>query len=234
MNIKKTKMIIINNHRDISTNDHSIGLNFRNNLIKKEKSLIFLGLTIDENLSWLNHTSNMRNKLITINYAIYKSKNIIPRKQLWMIYNAHFMTHLNYLNPIWNGCAENILNGLQRLQNRIIKNIENKPRLTPSHMLYTNRLNLRKYGDFQTILTIHKIKLGKIKFNFQLNTVAESQRSFLRNLSNYRPKFFRKEKSKKSIRSRGLTLYNNIPATLKEINSFGLFKVKLLKYLIEN
>lgn len=112
------------NHKNIPNDEHFIGLNYKNQLIKREKSLNYLGLTIDENMSWNEQVNKLKEKIIPISFAIYRARKIIPRKLLWMIYNSNFLSHISYLNPIWNGCAEKYISGIQRLQNKIIKTIE--------------------------------------------------------------------------------------------------------------
>lgn len=118
-----------------------------------------------------------------------------------------FLTHIICLNPAWNNAAGFQLNSLQRLQNKIIKTIERKPRLTPTISLYNNKLNIREYGQMQTIITIQKIKMNQIKFGYTLNFVAESRRTLRIYLINYRPAFFKTERCKRSILSYGVNLH---------------------------
>lgn len=121
-----------------------------------------------------------------------------------------------------------------RLQNKIIKTIENKPRLTPINQLYIDKLNIRKFNFYQTVLTIHKIKLKKLKVQGNFELVGNIQRRFLRNILNYRPNFFRKEKCKKSLISNGIRLYNSLPQNIKEIDNIKHFKQNVQQYIIKS
>lgn len=233
LNITKTKILLLNNHRNIEM-EHFIGMNFDGGLIKRETEIKYLGLIIDEKLSWTEHVNKIINKLSAISFAIYRMKKIVPKKLLWNIYHAHFMSHITYLNPIWNGCSQQLINRIQRLQNRVIKTIENKHRLTPTSILYENRLNIKKYGQLQTIITIHKIKINQFKFNGQLNQINSIHNRILRNIWDYRPKLFKKEKCKMSIQSNGTTLYNRLDNDIKQINEIIRFKKNVEKYLIIN
>lgn len=146
------------------------------------------------------------------------------------------MSHIAYLNPIWNVCNEQLINELQVLQNKIIKSIENKPKLTRTHTLYTNKLNIRKYNFLQTVITINKIKNKKMKFNYKFQYVGEIQNNFLRNIFNYnyRPNFFKKEKYKKSILANRLNNYNKIPNDIKNNVNERKFKQIVEKMLQTN
>lgn len=227
LNISKTKFIIINNHKDIPNINDDNGIQFNNELIERVEQLSYLGLLIDDKISWNAHINKIKNRIVPISIAIAKLKRVIPKKQLMMVYHAHFMSHIGYLNPIWNVCTKTKLDQLQRLQNRIVKCVENKPRLTPTISLYRDKPNINLFSFIQTATTIHKIKLNLIKHNLKLQTVGETQRSYLRNILNYRPKFFRTEKCKNSIMADGLKLYNSIPTELKNIQNINSFKAKI-------
>lgn len=226
LNIKKTKIMMIKTKSDIEMN-HFIGVNFNNELIKREESIKYLGLIIDEKMNWDKHIESIKNKLISLCAAIFRIRKYLPKKILWKIYNAHFLSHINYMNQIWSNTKEQNINDLQRIQNKIIKLIERKPRLTSSESLYRNRMNIRDINKYNFIVLIQKIKLKKMKFNFKMNIVQNVQRNYLRNLMNYRPNFFRKEKCKNSIMSYGLNLYNKIPLEIKNITNLRLFKIKM-------
>lgn len=192
-----------------------------------------MGLIIDEDLNWKKHIQKIKDRITAISFAIYKARKLIPKKQLWMIYNSHFLAHISYLNPIWNVCSEYNINTLQRIQNKVIKTIECKPRLTSSASLYTDKLDIRKYGKLQTLITIQKIRMGKMKFDLPLNIVANHQR-MLRNMLNYQPNFFRTEKCKNSLLSNGVCMYNKLDNVTKETNSIKDFKKRVISMLVSN
>lgn len=87
INISKTKLMIIDNHRNIPNEELFMGINFNNQLIERVNHINYFGLVIDNKLTWNDHVSKIRDKLIPITFAIYKARNIIPKKQLWMIYD---------------------------------------------------------------------------------------------------------------------------------------------------
>lgn len=226
LNIKKTKIMLLKTKSDNDMN-HFIGINFNNELIKREDSIKYLGLIIDEKLNWDKHIENIKNKLIPLCAAVFRIRKYLPKNILLKIYNAHFLSHVTYMNQIWTNTKEQNINDLQRIQNKIIKLIENKPRLTPSESLYRNRMNIRDINKYNMIVLIQKIKLKKTKFNFNLDVVQNVQKNYLRNLMNFRPNFFRKEKFKSSILSYGLNQYNKIPIEIKNITNLRLFKIKM-------
>lgn len=233
LNVDKTKFIIFENHRTIPSINEFPGINFENKLIERVLNMNYLGLTIDYKLNWNSHIEKIKNKIIPMSFAIKKVSGVIPTKQLWMIYHAYIMSHIAYLNPIWTNCNKNKINELQRIQNRIIKSIERKKWLTPTNTLYTNRHNIESFSKFQMAMIMHKIALKKIKCDIEIRQISDVQNNFLRNIMNFRPAFFTTEKTKGSLLSRGLNIYNKIPYNIREIVDVNKYKKEINRIIIE-
>ena len=71
----------------------------------KEKSFKFLGHHIDENLTWVHHMDHVNKKLVSANYALSRSKSLLPRRILKNIYRSLFESHLHF-GSIVGGCAK--------------------------------------------------------------------------------------------------------------------------------
>lgn len=144
------------------------------------------------------------------------------------------MSHVAYMNPIWTACNKTKISELQRIQNKIVKNIQCKPRLTPTVELYTNIFDVKKFSMLQIVLTIHKIKLSKLKSDLVFNTTSQYSNYLLRNLWNLRAHLFKTEKSKKSLLSRGIAIYNQIPIEIRNISNVNIFKKQTKIYILTN
>lgn len=83
-----------------------------------------------------------------------------------------------------------------------------------------------------TALAIHKIKLKKIKYNYELKMNNTTRN--LRNILSYRPVFFKSNRCKNSLQSNGINLYNSLPNDIKNEPNIKIFKNKLNKYLLTN
>jgi hypothetical protein len=56
----------------------------------------FLGLTIDDTLSWKQHIEWVVNKMCTVCYVLRNIKHIVPLDTLRLIYFAHIHTIISY------------------------------------------------------------------------------------------------------------------------------------------
>ena len=129
LNVKKTKYVIFSPKTSIPPANKSIAIDGKtisrvgNN--QTEKSIKFLGISIDENLTWKFHIQNIKSKLCRSLFAINRVKRIFPHDILKTIYFSLIQSHLMYGICSW-GSANN-LSKLETLQKRAITLINNKP-----------------------------------------------------------------------------------------------------------
>ena len=78
-------------------------------------SVTFLGIIINENLSWKPHIQFLCNKISKAIGIIYKVKNIFPVHTLINLYNAFILPHLQYGNVIWGNYYSTHIEKLHKL-----------------------------------------------------------------------------------------------------------------------
>ena len=89
--------------------------------IKPVKSAKFLGITIDDELTWNSHISNLTQKLNCQIAAISRIKDCVPRKFYLDLYHTLFESHLSYCISVWGGVKPNRLEPLLKLQKSITR-----------------------------------------------------------------------------------------------------------------
>ena len=101
LNVSKTKYILFRKS-GVSVNLDNVLLKIGDKIIERrgedceDKYFKFVGILLDENLSWVHHLNHIRGKLSSANYAIAKVKNLLPKKIKLNIYNSLFRSHLEY------------------------------------------------------------------------------------------------------------------------------------------
>jgi hypothetical protein len=83
----------------------------------------FLGLIIDETLSWNQHVDQIVTKLWTARYALRHLKHIVPKSTLWTIYYTYIHSILSYSIIFWEKSSN--VSKLFILQKRIVRIITN-------------------------------------------------------------------------------------------------------------
>ena len=73
--------------------------------IKKVKETKFLGVIIDERLSWESHITALRRKLNYASATLYRIRDSLPKHLRKDLYHTLYESHLSYCISVWGGCA---------------------------------------------------------------------------------------------------------------------------------
>ena len=73
--------------------------------IKKTSQTKFLGVIIDENLSWEPHITALRRKLNQAASTLHRIRDSIPEHLHKSLYHTLFESHLVYCISVWGGCS---------------------------------------------------------------------------------------------------------------------------------
>ena len=112
------------------------------------KSFKFVGLNIDENLSWKHHINKIKSKLAYINLLIGKCKYLLPTKVLIKLYNALYKPHLEFGILAWGTVPYNQLKGIVKSQKKCIRNIANKKSTSHTEPLFKEHKILKVIDIF--------------------------------------------------------------------------------------
>ena len=81
----------------------------------------YLGIILDENISWKKHVATITNKLSKISGVLHRLTYIYPQNILETIYKSLFIPHINYGLLLWG----RNLDSVAKLQKRAIRTITN-------------------------------------------------------------------------------------------------------------
>ena len=100
-------------------NDYELKLGGK--IIEQVKQTKFLGVIIDEKLSWAPHIEYLTNKLKSCVGLINKIRDCIPSSMHKSLYHTLFESHLTYGITVWGGASKKILNPLTTIQKKCIR-----------------------------------------------------------------------------------------------------------------
>ena len=109
----------------------NISLYLDNKSIDAVSHFNFLGLFIDENLSWKNHIAMVTNKLSKISGVLHRLKYIYPQHVLVAIYKSLFILHLNYGSLLWGHNFDIV----SKLQKSVVRTITNSAYIAHSELI---------------------------------------------------------------------------------------------------
>ncbi len=152
LNVSKTKLSIFSPNKTINNNIH-IALNGTN--IERDSVTKFLGLYLDEQISWKEHIKKLRAKLASSIFVINRVKNYLPHDALKTVYYTLLHSHLIYGIQAWGGSPH--IERLYNIQKKALRLINHT-----SYRSHTDPLFKREH-----ILKIHDIyKLNCVLFMY--------------------------------------------------------------------
>ena len=231
INASKTKYMIFQSSKTrLSHSDMTINLG--SNAISRVTSISFLGVIIDEKLSWKNHVNYIHGKISSSIGMMYKLRTVLPKKTLFMLYNALVLPYLDYCNLIWSAAIESDLNRLAILQKKAIRLCTNSHYLahTPPLFKELNTLFVRDRILFKLGLFMYKHVNSLLPsiFNDYFTTHFMKHSLNTRNKQNFVLPFCRlKVTQLNSIKYKGAKIWNTLVNNLKCTSFMNCFKSTL-------
>lgn len=224
INTSKTKYIIFHNR---TTELQNISPQLNNILLERVPNTKFLGLYIDENLSWTTHVDYVVGKLNSAYYVIRNLKSIMDVGYLLNIYYSLAYSHIKYLILYWGQSKD--INRVFVQQKRILRLIYSYQPLESCRPLFkTNK-----------ILTVASILIYEASIFVKNNPDKFSLHNSIHNhdtrsanniyINNHRLSFY-----KKSALYTCSTIYNKLPEYLKAVNNLVKFRKEIRTFLCSN
>ena len=112
---KKTKLMIFHSKKkDMSLLD-KITLKINRVPISRVKSFNFLGIIINENLTWTDHITHISHKINPVIAQLKRLKHQLPLHVLKMIYNSLILSRIHYGIALWGKSPDSLIK-LQKKQ----------------------------------------------------------------------------------------------------------------------
>ena len=152
LNIKKSNYIIFTPRQKRQTLDLLLEIN--NHRLERVKETSFLGVILDESLTWKSHISYVASKISKSIGIIYSSSFCLIRLTLRTLYFALVYPYLNYCVIIWGATYPSNLNRLLLLQKEVVRILSNASYDAHTSPLFKSKMIL-KFED------IYLLNLGK-------------------------------------------------------------------------
>ena len=125
-----------------------ISINKKN--INQVKNITFLGIVIDEFLTWRNHTDLISKKVIKCAAIISRIRHFTNLNSLKLIYCALVYPYLTYGNLIWGNAYKSHIQKLVNIQKKIVRLMTFKSYSDHTEPIFTSLkiLNFFKLNEY--------------------------------------------------------------------------------------
>jgi hypothetical protein len=194
--------------------------------LKKVNSAKYLGVQIDKNWKFEDHVNLLIKKLRQILPKLYHITNMLNEKNKKLIYDALVESNIRYGIEVYGNATKTTILRLQKIQNKIIRVLfqRKKPCKVSELMAKEKILNIEGLTDYVII----------IKHYFDLSTKFNNlkNKSSMRNVKLKVP-LWRNLYGKMRRHYYSNTKFNNLPETLKNLESFSKLKKDLKEHIIQ-
>ena len=162
LNSKKTKYLLFHSSKK-QIPDLLPNISIDMNRIEREKVTKFLGVLIDENLSWKQQIDSVWKKVSKGIGILYGARNFLNKKLLKQLYFAFIHSHINYCNIAWASTYKTNLETLKRRQKHALRVISHKDKFFHSRPLFIemNILDIYAINILQVLCLLYKCHENK-------------------------------------------------------------------------
>ena len=230
LNPKKTKyMCLTTRQKRQNLSSTSFQIQIMGHTIEETHSHKVLGITIDNTLSWSEHTEALSKKVSQRIFQLSKIKHFLDRNARKQFFYAHIDSLIRYASTLWDSASANVLKSLVRLHKRAVKLVLLKSTtLTNDDYKAVGILPFKSQLEHNKAMMMHKIMTGNapqsLINHFPINTNRLSNKLLLPTP--------RLDLFKSSLVYSGSVYWNNLPATLKTTRNPVSFRKLLKRFLI--
>lgn len=232
INLKKTHIMLFTNRK----RPIEVKLNVNGNIITEKTESKFLGVIVDNKLSWQPHVKYISNKISKSLSILRYLRYSFPKSILKTLYLSLVLPYLMYCNIIWGSAFKTVMMPLFILQKKCLRTITKSNYLAHTLPLFNENklLNVFQLFDFICAQFVFKI-LNTNQFPVFKDRLTHSAVSHGHNTRNHtliRTPFERLQKCMNSFLINGIKVYNNVSQFVKNSRTLIAFKVRMKNWLL--
>lgn len=234
LNVDKTNYMIFSMKGKRAKPNRNLYIN--NRQLKRVEYTKFLGVIIDDKLSWNEHVKYIKNKMSKGIGILCKARKLLNVSTLVNIYNSFIYPYITYGIEVWGSAAESNLKPIINLQKRAVRIVVSARYRDHTAPIFKS-LKLLPFKDAY-IFSVAKL-MFKIINNYTPRFIKDMftpNCSIHQHLTRQRQRLriprSRTNLRKITFRHRGVTVWNDIVDAVYVNCSFNIFKRRLKEYLL--
>jgi len=236
LNISKTNYIVFRTkYKSIENCD---GIKIDNIKLEQVYKTKFLGVIINQALSWDDHIHMIKQKIVKNTGIIYKIRKHLPQSVLISLYHTLIHPYLDYCNIVWAINKTTALNDLFICQKKIIRIVTNSKPRDHTVPLFKNLyiLPVKSINDFQVACFVFRCfnNLIPAKFCSMFSTNSTVHSYNTRHKSNLKHNYHRLALRSHTVRIYGVMLWDSLSDELTKLTSVNYFRRHYKRLLISD
>ena len=214
--------------------------------LNEVKKIRFLGVIINNQLTWTDHKTHIKSKICKALGIIYSSREILKHSHLINIYNTFIQPYFNYCITLWGSSIASKNDPLVKLQNKVLRILFSCKRSEDAWEMDKDQKILRirhlYYQEIAKLCYKHHLDLNPSIINNIMpekynNTNSTKFVTRSKTTHNYK---YNKNNTTKTLTKNCTKIWNNLPTELKnlaytnQLITTKKFAIKSGKFIVEN
>ena len=245
LNALKTEFMIMGTSQKLSNLDiypsmTPFKLTLNNYEIRRVKKTKYLGMIVDDSLTWEDHIDYVTLKINRGIGIIRRVGQFIPEKSLLLLYQTLIDPYFRYCSTVWGQCGETLKDKLQALQNRAARSI--------AKVKYedTDHLQLLLKFDWLSVCSLISYEMGVFMYKTLNGLAPDSMLEMFERQADIHQYSTRSanvggifiphrnlSKGQEAISYAGARLWNEIPIEIRRAQTLETFKGELKRHLFD-
>ena len=228
INPDKTKLLLLGTPQMLARVPEGFGVTLLGKEILPSRSAKDLGVIVDSRLSFDEHVTDVVSKCTGSLCQINRVKHLFDRSTLITIINSLVFSKIFYCSSMWSSTTKKNIARLQKVQNfaaRIVTGTRKYEHITPM-LKELHWLPVAKQLEVRDILMAFKCIKGLAPPSLcnKFSTRRQMHTRNTRNKDKLHIPSFRSATGQRSFSYRAVQLWNDLPESLANIESFNVFK----------
>jgi hypothetical protein len=239
VNIDKCNYSLYSNRKIGPMVHNSYKLYLHGSEIERCTTVKYLGVQIDDQLTWNDHIDGIYKNILKYSRIFYKIRDKLPSRNLKDLYFASVYPLISYGIELYANTNQSNLHQLSILNNKILRTLQKESMTTSTNNLYINykTLPIPLLHEFKLLLLVHKFTYDNLNMPVALRNYFSTNSNIhshnTRQRMNYHLQISKTSFGLRCFDKKAAKLWNELPECIKNINSTKLFKSRLLSYMTE-
>ena len=224
INVNKSKYVLFNYRRDVQLPHVTIG----NELIERVDNVKFLGVYIDEKLSFCKHVKHLSLNLSRTLGMLNRIKFFMPLDVMKAVYCSMFHSYLDYNIEAWYATSGNVRNQINILRKKAIRAC-NKLDYNEHTSEYFKLMNISTVENLYNCRVVtHVYRMLNCNYDdyfyMKFMSLSSHNRHSSRSRLDFSIPFYRRSKSQNCFLYKAISLWNKLSENEKSARSLFTFK----------
>ena len=213
-------------------------LEIRGECIQQDRKTKFLGVIVDEKLTWADHIQYIRTKIAKGLGIICKAKKLLNSQTLRMLYYCFVYPYLDYCIEVWGDSFKIYMQTLVSLQRKVLRIITHSSWNTCVDQLFKTKkiLQIKKIHVYKVALVMFKVKRDCCPT--VLSNLFRDNKSIhnycTRQADQFHVPVAKRNYMQKVISFKGVRIWNYVSQFIDYDRSFISYKIAIRNYIVSD